>query len=47
VIDSRQVHPATNQSGGVVAAYGTSMANFAVELAGMKDEWIQRSSRTA
>ena len=31
-----------NQSGGVVAAYGTSMANFAVELAGMKDEWIQQ-----
>lgn len=31
-----------DQSGGVVAAYGTSMANFAVELAGMKTEWIQK-----
>jgi len=27
--------------GGVVAAYGTSMANFAVELAAMKSEWIE------
>jgi hypothetical protein len=31
-----------DQSGGVVAGYGTSMANFAVELAGMKTEWIQK-----
>jgi hypothetical protein len=31
-----------DQSGGVVAAYGTSMANFAVELAGMKSEWIRQ-----
>jgi hypothetical protein len=44
-LGGRLVHgcqSAPNQSGGVVAAYGTSMANFAVELAGMKDEWIQR-----
>lgn len=30
-----------DQSGGVVAAYGTSMANFGLELAGMKSEWIE------
>ena len=31
-----------DQSGGVVAPYGTSMADFAVELAGMKSEWIEQ-----
>ncbi|GAA1649145.1 hypothetical protein [Actinoplanes couchii] len=44
-LGGRLVHgcqSAPNQSGGVVAAYGTSMARFAVELAGMKDEWIQQ-----
>lgn len=29
-----------NQSGGVVAAYGTAMANFAMELDALKAEWI-------
>jgi hypothetical protein len=31
-----------NQSGGVVAAYGTSMTAFAGELAAMKTEWIEQ-----
>ncbi len=31
-----------DQSGGVVAAYGTSMANFATELAAFKTEWIEQ-----
>ncbi|MBB5933994.1 hypothetical protein [Streptomyces zagrosensis] len=44
-LGGRLVHgcqSAPDQSGGVVAAYGTSMAQFAVELAGMKGEWVQR-----
>ncbi|AXG82684.1 hypothetical protein [Streptomyces paludis] len=44
-LGGRLVHgcqSAPDQSGGVVAAYGTSMANFGVELAGMKAEWIQQ-----
>jgi hypothetical protein len=31
-----------DQSGGVIAPYGTSMANFAVELAAMKSGWIEQ-----
>jgi hypothetical protein len=31
-----------DQSGGVVAAYGTSMAVFATELAAFKQEWIDQ-----
>jgi hypothetical protein len=30
-----------NQSGGVVAAYGTSMTTFGAELAKMRTEWIE------
>ena len=44
-LGGRLVHgcqSAPDQSGGVVAAYGTSMANFATELARMKAEWIRR-----
>lgn len=44
-LGGRLVHgcqSAPDQSGGVVAAYGTSMAAFGEALAAMKTEWIER-----